>query len=61
MTSLHLPMPGKGILLRVVHQTTIHRIEVNVENESIKIALVLDELRLVPALPQRPGSTEVLT
>ena len=55
--SLHLPVPGKWVLLRVVHQTPVHRVEMNVQNQPIQIALILDVLCLVSPLPKAACSS----
>ena len=56
--SLDLSVPTEGILGRVIRQPTAYRVEVDVENQAIKIALVFNIFRLVSPLPETARSAE---
>ena len=55
---LHLSVTSKRILDGFLHQPGIHRVEVDVQDQAIEIALIFNEFRFVSALPDAAGSAE---
>ena len=50
-------MTAKNVLHRIIDQPCTNRIQVDVEDQSLEVPLAVDQPRLVPALPERPGSS----
>ena len=54
---LHLAVSGKWVLFRVVHQAPLHGVEMNVQNEPIQVALILNVFRFISPLPKTACSS----
>jgi hypothetical protein len=49
-------MAAECMVSRTVNQPSGHRVEVDVENDPIEIALLVDRFRVVATLPQSPSA-----
>lgn len=50
-------MPTKHVFVRVASNARFHRVQMHIEDQPAEVHFILDEFRLVPALPQASCSS----